>query len=91
MNKTAHDQSCHSHLVQYSMKTYAAVAVELHAILKFGAWLTVSSELHAAAVEHPETQARYSLHLLRWMYAVCEKKCTAGSNLSCSDRSLATE
>lgn len=44
MRMTAHDQSSRtSHLVQYSMKTYAAVTAELHAIFKFGAWLTVSS------------------------------------------------
>lgn len=92
MSMTARDQSsCNSHLVQYSTKTYAAVAVQLHAIFKFGAWLTVSSQLHAAAVKHQATQPRYSLHALRWMHAVCEKKCTAGSNLSCSGRSLATE
>jgi hypothetical protein len=93
MRMTAHDQSSRtSHLVQYSTKTYATVTAELHAIFKFGAWLTVSSQLHAAAVEHQATQPR-SVFTTRAkvMYAVCENKCTAGSNLSCSGRSLATE
>ena len=92
MSMTAHAQSsCHSRLVQYSTKTYAAVAVELHVIFTFCAWLTVSTQLHAVAVVHQATQLRYSVHALRWMHTVCEKKCTAGSNLSCSGRSLATE
>jgi len=60
ISMTAHAQSsCHSHLVQYSTKTYAAVALELHVIFKFCVWLTMSSQLHAAAVEHLATQSGF--------------------------------
>jgi hypothetical protein len=93
MRMTAHNHSSRtSHLAQYSTKTYAAVTAELRAIFKFGASLTVSSQLHAAAVEHQATQPR-SVFTTRAKvtYAVCKKKCTAGSNPSCSGRSLATE